>query len=263
MNIYNIINDLHLSVGESKRLTCPSCNGYKTFTVTNNMGRLVWNCYKSSCPISGTKKVNLSVEDIRNTFSEAKKMSDEFNMPEHVIYHNDRDEVVSYALEYGLDYKRIPLYYDVKEKRVVFPVKKDGLIVDAVGRSLGFRLPKWKRYGKSDLPFTYGHGKVAVVVEDCVSASVVGSDVYVGVAVLGTSLSESHKRYLSQFSTAIIALDPDAMPKTLAFAKELRGHVSDVRVLKLKDDLKYRNEEDLNNLYNLTPKEKQHGTIVN
>tara|TARA_R100000231_G_scaffold8449_1_gene11228 strand:+ start:571 stop:690 length:120 start_codon:yes stop_codon:yes gene_type:complete len=39
--------------------------------------------------------------------------------------------------------------------------------------------------------------------------------------------------------------------------------VSDVRVLKLKDDLKYRNEEDLNNLYNLTPKEKQHGTIVN
>jgi len=53
------------------------------------------------------------------------------------------------------------------------------------------------------------------------------------------------------------------MPKTLAFAKELRGHVSDVRVLRLKDDLKYRNEEDLNNLYNLTPKEKQHGTIVN
>ena len=49
MNIYEHINDIQLSVGESKRTNCPSCNGYKTFTVTNNMGRLVWNCYKSSC----------------------------------------------------------------------------------------------------------------------------------------------------------------------------------------------------------------------
>ena len=163
-------------------------------------------------------------------------------MPEYVVYHNDRRSCKTLLLSYGIDYERIPLYYDVKENRVVFPIKKDGLIVDAVGRSVGFRLPKWKRYGKNNLPFSYGHGNVAVVVEDCVSASVVGDGVYVGVAVLGTSLSDSHKRYLSQFSTAIIALDPDAMPKTLAFAKELRGYVNDVRVLKLKDDLKYRNE---------------------
>ena len=263
MNVYEHINDLQLSVGESKRMNCPSCNGYKTFTVTNNMGRLLWNCYKSSCHISGTKKINLSVEDIKNSvFESAKKMQDDFSMPEQVVYHTDRIEVKRFALDYGLDYRRIPLYYDVKERRVVFPIKKDGLIVDAVGRSVGFRLPKWKRYGKSDLPFTYGHGRVAVVVEDCVSASVVGNDVYVGVAVLGTSLSESHKRYLSQFSTAIIALDPDAMPKTLAFAKELRGYVNDVRVLKLKDDLKYGLETDINNLHKLTPKENQHGTIT-
>ena len=74
-------------------------------------------------------------------------------------------------------------------------------------------------------------------------------------SVLGTSLSEAHKKYLSRFSTAIIALDPDALPKTLAFAKELRGYVKDVRVLKLKDDLKYYNEEDITNLINITPKE--------
>ena len=52
------------------------------------------------------------------------------------------------------------------------------------------------------------------------------------------------------------------MPKTLAFAKELRGYVDDVRVLKLKDDLKYRTEEDFINLNKLTPKENQHGTIT-
>ena len=77
------------------------------------------------------------------------------------------------------------------------------------------------------------------------------NDVFVGVAVLGTSLSEGHKRYLAQFSTAIIALDPDALPKTLAFAKELRGHVDNVKVLRLTDDLKYRNSIDIANLNNM------------
>lgn len=120
--------------------------------------------------------------------------------------------------------------------------------MDATGRSLSHRLPKWKRYGKSSLPYTWGHGKTAVVVEDCVSAAVVGDDVYVGVAVLGTSLSDCHKRYLSQFSTAVVALDPDALPKTLQFAKELRGYVDTVRVLRLTDDLKYRNPTDIRNL---------------
>ncbi len=108
---------------------------------------------------------------------------------------------------------------------------------------------------KNNLPFVYGCGRVAVVVEDCVSAIAVGSEVYAGVAVLGTSLAESHKRYLSQFSTAIIALDPDAVPKTLAFAKELRGYVNDVKVLRVTDDLKYRRAEDFDKLNEITPKE--------
>jgi hypothetical protein len=76
----------------------------------------------------------------------------------------------------------------------------------------------------------------------------IGYGSFVGVALLGTSLQETHKEYLSQFSTAIIALDPDALPKTLLMAKELRGHVNDVRVLRLKDDLKYRNPTDMENL---------------
>ena len=147
--------------------------------------------------------------------------------------------------------------YDVKEHRVVFPIKDNGRIVDATGRSSWIRLPKWKRYGSSDLPFSFGCGSIAIVVEDCISAGVIGSDVYVGVAVLGTSLLDSHKTFLSQFSTAIIALDPDALPKSFAFAKELRSHVKDVKILKLKDDLKYRKQEDIDNLKLLTPKETQ------
>jgi len=252
MNINMYINDLDIDIGESKRLNCPSCNGYKTFTVTNNMGQMLWNCYKSSCQLSGSKRVPLSIKDIKKYAQVSEKNSEPFVLPEYIVPYDGE----SY---YGIPNDR--LMYDVKEHRVVFPVIHEGRIVDANGRSLGKRIPKWKRYGKSDLPFVSGHGKVAVVVEDCVSASVLDSEVYVGVAVLGTSLSESHKRYLSQFSTAIIALDPDALPKTMAFAKELRAYVNDVKVLRLQDDLKYKKKDDIENLINLTPKENQYGTI--
>ena len=101
------------------------------------------------------------------------------------------------------------------------------------------------------MPYSFGCGSIAIVVEDCISAGVVGSDVYVGVAVLGTSLLDSHKKFLSQFSTTIIALDPDALPKTLAFVRELKTHVPDVRALRLTDDLKYRNPQDLHSLTNI------------
>lgn len=257
MNIYNYVSDLQLSVGESKRMNCPNCNGYKTFSATNNMGQLLWNCYKVSCTISGSARIHLSVDDIRDAIDPSvidDGISD-FTLPDYVVQHNNRPSVLAWCNKWNIDINNIEVFYDVKEDRVVFPVIHNDKMVDATGRSLGKRLPKWKRYGKNNLPFVHGHGNVAVVVEDCVSAIAVGSGVYAGVAVLGTSLAESHKRYLSQFSTAIIALDPDAVPKTLAFAKELRGYVNDVKVLRVVDDLKYRRKEDFDNLTKLTPKE--------
>jgi len=252
-NIYNIVSDLGLSNGETKRMNCPNCKGYKTFTATNNMGSLVWNCYKVSCRVSGGTRVHLSVEDIKAGFAGAEEFAmDTFELPTYIIPHRDNVYMNRWCDTWGLDMNELGLLYDVKESRVVFPVMHQGKMVDATGRSLsGYRLPKWKRYGKSGLPYTHGCGKVAVVVEDCVSAAVVGYGNFVGVALLGTSLQESHKRYLAQFSTAVIALDPDALPKTLAMAKELRGHVNDVRVLRLTDDLKYRNPTDMENLHGI------------
>ena len=251
-NIYDTISDIDLRNGETKRMNCPSCNGYKTFTVTNNMGSMVWNCYKASCDLKGGTRVHLSVEDIRAGFTGAEEFaSSDFVLPPYIVPHTF--DVAEWATElYGLDAGELGLMYDVKDHRVVFPIVHDGKVVDATGRAMGRKLPKWKRYGNNRLPYTHGCGSVAVVVEDCVSAAVVGSDVrFVGVAVLGTSLSDAHKAYLAQFSTAVIALDPDAAPKTLAIAKELRGHVNNVRVLRLTDDIKYRHPDDMALLDNL------------
>jgi hypothetical protein len=174
----------------------------------------------------------MTVEDIRAGMGNAQDFADEvipFDLPTYIIPHRDNVGMNRWCNTWGLDIDELGLLYDVKESRVVFPIMHEGKMVDGTGRSLSeHRLPKWKRYGKSGLPYTAGCGKVAVVVEDCVSAAVVG--------------------YGNQFSTAVIALDPDALPKTLQMAKELRGYVNDVRVLRLTDDLKYRNPEDMEKL---------------
>ena len=252
MNINSIISDLSLVSGETRRMTCPSCNTKNTFTVTNNMGSIVWNCYKASCSLSGGTNVSLTADDIRKSlgFVAEETHVATFVKPEWFV--RDYSMIQDFCAEWSLNPQGLGLLYDVKEHRVVFPVVHGGVMVDATGRSLGRRLPKWKRYGKSHLPYVSGRGTTAVVVEDCISAAVVGdSDGYVGVAVLGTSLSTGHKNYLSQFSTTIVALDPDALPKTLQFAKELRTHVDTVKVLRLIDDLKYREPSDMANLLTL------------
>jgi DNA primase len=253
-NIYNIISDMDIPNGQTKRMDCPNCGGTKTFTVTNNLGSLVWNCYKASCNVRGGNRVHLTVEDIRTSMGNAQHFAEEqFELPEYVVPYLS-DKAKSWLDSWDIYTNKLNFMYDVKENRVVFPVMHNNKIVDATGRALSNRLPKWKRYGKSGLPFNFGCGRVAVVVEDCVSAAVVGYGSFVGVALLGTSLQDSHKGYLAQFSTAVIALDPDALKKSFAMAKELRGHVDDVKILKLKDDLKYRNPEDM---------EKLNGIITN
>jgi len=238
--------DYDVANGETKRMNCPVCKGIKTFSITNNMGSLLWNCYKVSCTVGGSTRVHLSVDDIKSGFAGTQKADEQpFELPPYVIPRRDMLYMNRWCDRWQLDQDELGLLYDVKEDRVVFPVMNDGKMVDATGRTLSKRIPKWKRYGNSGLPYTHGCGKVAVVVEDCVSAAVVGYGSFVGVALLGTSLQDTHRRYLTQFSTAVIALDPDALPKTLQMAKELRGHVSDVRVLKLEDDIKYRNPTDM------------------
>ena len=250
-NIYNIVSDMDVAVGTTVRTECPSC-GQRTFTVTNEMGTLKWNCFRASCAVKGSTQVSMSIDDIKTVLlgHESDDKPVPCALPEYIV--TPPWVVLEWASElYGLDAQELGLMYDVKDSRVVFPIRHDGQIVDATGRALDKSPIKWKRYGKSSLPYVHGCGKTAVVVEDCVSAAVVGGDDYVGVAVLGTSLLDEHKRYLTQFSTAIIALDPDALMKSIEFARELQSYVDDVRVVKLTDDLKYRNPEDFDKLTNV------------
>ena len=94
INIYEYVEQLSVENGETKRMNCPLCNSYKTFSVTNNMGSLLWNCYKASCNIKGSSRVHLTVEEIRaiqkkTVSTDTKK----FALPEYVVPHSDNKAV--------------------------------------------------------------------------------------------------------------------------------------------------------------------------
>ena len=246
MNIYNIIEDIQLSVGETKRMNCPNCNGYKTFTVTNNAGAILWNCYKVTCNIKGKSRVRLTVDDIRNTNKVVQERK--FVLPEYIIPMEKK-----HLPKYFYDIDTSNILHDVKENRVVFPIRHDGELVDAIGKAEK-RLPKWKRYGKSNMPYVSWSSltQTCVLVEDCFSACVAQQYGVTGVAILGTSLTETHKQFLSnRMSRVIVALDPDALQRNLQIAKELRSYIIEVKVLRLTDDLKYRKTIDINKLQEL------------
>ena len=50
--------------GMSFRTNCPMCGGRNTFTISKLQSRLLWNCYKASCKIRGTKETDRTKHDI-------------------------------------------------------------------------------------------------------------------------------------------------------------------------------------------------------
>jgi hypothetical protein len=249
MNIRQYVIDLELPTGHSVRTDCPKCHRKNTFGASNDMGVLKWQCFSASCGTRGIGETNLSAADIRALMNrvDIKETIEPIQFPMSVT-RSLPEEAISWLKYWGI-YTVSSYYWDIKDSRVVFPIIKNHILYDATGRTLNKVVtPKWKRYGGSGLPYVVGAGTVAVVVEDAISAAVCASEGYVGVALLGTSLMESHALALNQYDKVIVALDPDASMKSLAHVKELRRHIRKAVALKLDDDIKYRLDVDLDKL---------------
>lgn len=249
MNLDKYIQSLNLALEERHRGNCPKCEGKNTFTVTRAYDRILYNCYKAGCTLAGTHITNVTVSDFKRQKNRDTSKA-KFILPDYLLPH--RQESIEWANNYGLSSEDLNLLYDVKEHRVVFPVLHDSKIVDATGRGIRTnQKPKWKRYGTSSYGYTCGEGKSAVVVEDCISAATVATISYdaTGFALMGTSLLPEHIIQLKKYSKVIVALDPDAVQKTFAFTRQLRGVMdSCVHALNIHDDLKYRITDDIINL---------------
>jgi hypothetical protein len=254
--VSKFIDTLDINVGETFRGDCPECGGYKTFTVSNTDGNILFNCYKNSCVVHGSSTRNMPVDVIKDrlnagdyslSFEDSERLA--FSVPPFVsCIKPDEDYVNGFMSEWGIDPDDV--LYDVRQDRVVFTIRHQGQIVDAIGRALYPRNPKWLRYGASPVPYMCGEGDVMLVVEDPISAYRVSREFpnVVGVALLGTQLTDFHKWFFEKYfryNKLIVALDYDAFNKTLGIVRELLAYVIDVRGLKLNEDLKYLNEDDV------------------
>ena len=272
INVRGYVESLDLADGQRHRGKCPSCHRGNTFTATNEMGKLLWNCYANSCNLSGTTRINMTVEEIRKRMDSNFKIDTDkafaglnvakptqFVLPESVVKGTKQDILDEYCNRYGIDSHELSLHYDVKEDRIVFPMFLEGTMVDAIGRAVDSKvIPKWKRYGSEADGFIRGNCTIAVIVEDCTSASVVETLGLTGVAILGTTINQNHIQGLKNYKKVIVALDPDAAPKTIEYTRKLKANGIDAFALKLLDDIKYRRAEDIAYLQKL--KREFHGT---
>jgi hypothetical protein len=262
MNIKAYLDSLNLSDGATSRADCPICGGENTFTVINDSGSILYNCYKLGCKARGAVHVGLSAADIKRRLDKAAKGKAKEEIPTMVIpeYVNTQpshDNVLLNDFIYKWHLQGVALMYDVKDRRAVFPIYHKGRIVDAVGRALDGKKPKWLRYSGNAHYYKAYRGddmKVAVVVEDVISAHTVSSLLpsVTGFAILGTSLTSDHMAALGEYDRVVIALDRDAASKTIQFKREVDAWTGvKTDALLLKDDIKYRIDKDIEALKEL------------
>ena len=68
-------------------------------------------------------------------------------------------------------------------------------------------------------------------------------------ALLGTALTDRHKGKIGEFNRVIVALDPDAVPKTLSFTREIVSWTGlPTSALRLDDDIKEELPSDIEKL---------------
>ena len=262
-NIRQFVNDLGLKESERHRGDCPECRGRNTFTATNNMGDIKYNCFKLGCTVGGIYGTDMTAAEIhryreqqqqQRAYTNIKKEKDTMEIPEYVVTPKaSHTKHQRYVRRWGIALGDV--MYDVKDERVVFPIKHGGRIVDAVGRAVGKKQnPKWYRYtGEADY-YTIGTGSTLLIVEDVVSAVIAVQEMpYItAMAILGTSMNPKHFEKIGEYDKVIIALDPDAIGKTVEYRREIELWTGrKTTAMNLQDDIKYKMEEDIEKLKEL------------
>jgi len=248
------VADIDISEGATKRMDCPSCKGKNTFTVSKLNGVLIWNCYKLGCDARGSSMVGMTAAEIkaalasRQAIAESKLEVDAPTMeiPVNFSYNLSDKRMQDFIKRWDLS--GVPLLYDVATSRAFFVITNEkGRIIDAVGRTLRGDVPKWLRYSGNADYYYHGRGRVAVVVEDAISACAVAKHVpnATGFALLGTNMNGKHMDALQKYDKVVVALDPDAALKSLELVQKCKSRSIEATAMMLKNDIKYLVDEDI------------------
>ena len=243
--IKNYVGNLHIVHNGRYRGDCPLCGRINTFSVTDTGFERLWYCFHADCHTKGSTGVQLTKENSKVAFKEkviSTETNDEFEIPDTFVSLSRSKQAEEYVKRVG-SYEAYlsglaDIRYDLQQDRVVYLVKSisNGRVVDATGRSLTNRKPKWRRYGNSRDTFVSGDGLCGIIVEDCPSACSI-SNLAVGISLMGTSLLDEHIDVIKQFKKVYIALDKDATDKAILMMKKLRNYVP-TKLIVLNKDLK-------------------------
>lgn len=262
----DLVERQRVQAGTSKRITCPSCGGKNTLSITHtNDGALLWNCYKASCNIAGSKRHNqgLDFSSIKTHIANpdcGKELNSKPSVRTHKLRMSSNPRYHTEAMDYiakngcmdAFEKEYAHITYDPERHRVVFFT--DDTELNAVGRYLGnFKkasVPKWIVYGDISEGFLCSQEldstETVVVVEDAPSAcSIARVEGVAGYALLGTHLTTSHKNNLRKFKNVVLALDNDATGKAISMLSKLDNLRAKPRVAFLDEDLKYLTEAEL------------------
>ena len=243
--IKNYVGNLHIVHNGRYRGDCPLCGRVNTFSVTDTGFERLWYCFHADCHTKGSTGVQLTKENSKVAFKEkitSTETNDEFEIPNTFVSLSRSKQAEEYVKRVG-SYEAYlsglaDIRYDLQQDRVVYLVKSisNGRVVDATGRSLTNRKPKWRRYGTSRNTFLSGNGFYGIIVEDCPSACSI-SNLAVGISLMGTSLLDEHIDVIKRFKKVYIALDKDATGKAILMMKKLRNYVP-TKLIVLNKDLK-------------------------
>ena len=247
------VEELTLQPFGSLRLDCPVCQKKNTFSVRDTGYERMFNCFYVSCDTKGRTGKRLTTSNAKSVIQPPKptskpKLKDvPFEIPDTFVPLTRNQKAVdlvrnnhAYSAYLSNDAE---IMYDIRQDRVVFLVKDDKQIVDAVGRSLTNRKPKWYRYGNSSRPFICGNSRIGFLVEDCFSACSVFIFSVTGIALLGTNLLQSHMDVLKQYKKVVVALDKDATLKAVELSRKISQFVN-CSVAFLPEDLKNLKDEE-------------------
>lgn len=232
------------------RSDCPLCGKPNTFSVTDNGFERLWNCFHADCHTKGGTGISLTKDNSKQAFVK-RQVKEEVTKVDFVI----PDTFVSLSRNINAEnyVKQVQSYdayldgmadirYDFQRDRVVYLVKDGDKVIDATGRSLTNSKPKWLRYGTSKMPFVCGLTDNLFVVEDCPSACSI-SNIVTGMALMGTSLLDSHIQVIQNYKKIFVALDRDATRKAVDIVRHLSNYVP-TKLVVLKKDLKNMEREE-------------------
>ena len=253
-----VVEGLSIPSDTEMRMDCPFCSNKNTLTIDTTNNSIGWYCFHASCTAKGRKQGEKNMSYVNTTFKQKDESLDtEFYIPDSFKSVHSNEKAMMYLHKNNCweawSWGRADIKYDVKQDRVVFLIRNEHKAhehVGAIGRALSSATyPKWYMYANKDVPFICGVCDDAVIVEDCASACAV-SNILTGVSIMGTSLKQSHKKFLNSYKNLYVALDRDATTKSFEIASELRlGGFENVHVKTLTDDLKYFKTEEIKEMF--------------